>query len=177
MDEVARWLVDSARLPQYEQAFRDNDVDGPMLLDIVANAMLAHLVENPLHQCRVRSQLATFERRACAAAGGTAEAPASEYGGESEGEGNEVRAPGTRRAAVAALADGERSRKRLRHSGEPAGASASAGTSGNAAATPLVAVESPAHGVLVYVRPPLADLEARPLLRHPPPGAHPGRLP
>ena len=34
VDEVARWLVDSARLPQYEQAFRDNDVDGPMLLDI-----------------------------------------------------------------------------------------------------------------------------------------------
>ena len=46
VDEVARWLVDSARLPQYEQAFRDNDVYGPMLQDIVENAMLGELIEN-----------------------------------------------------------------------------------------------------------------------------------
>ena len=31
VDEVARWLVESARLPQYEQAFRDNDVDAQPL--------------------------------------------------------------------------------------------------------------------------------------------------
>ena len=44
VDEVARWLVDSVHLPQYEQAFRDNEVDGDMLLDIVSNAMLGELV-------------------------------------------------------------------------------------------------------------------------------------
>ena len=63
VDDVARWLVERAELPQYEPAFRENKVDGPMLLDIVARDMLPHLVENPLHQCRLRSQLATFEHR------------------------------------------------------------------------------------------------------------------
>ena len=61
----------------------------------------------------------------------------------------------------------ERPRQRARH-GEPADASAveriTAATAPEPAAARLVAVESPAHGVLVYARPPLADLEARSLL-------------
>ena len=52
VDEVARWLVDSAHLPQYEQAFRDNEVDGDMLLELVARDVLGELVESRLHQCR-----------------------------------------------------------------------------------------------------------------------------
>ena len=58
VDEVARWLVGSVELPQYEQAFRDNQVDGPMLQDLVANKLLGELVESRLHQSRLRSQLA-----------------------------------------------------------------------------------------------------------------------
>ena len=126
VDEVARWLVDSVHLPQYEQAFRDNEVDGPMLLDIVANAMLGELIENRLHQCRLRSQVAKFERRASADG-----APAA--GGEGEGEGADgvdARGAGAfavrarRRVAEAALPGDERPRQRARY-GEPEGASGS----------------------------------------------------
>ena len=75
---------------EYEQ-FRDNEVDGRMLLDLVSNAVLAHLVENPLHQSRLCSQLAAFERRA--SGGG---APAADGGGDGEDDVGAC-APGTRR--------------------------------------------------------------------------------
>ena len=55
VDDVVRWLVERVELPQYEQAFRDNKVDGPMLIDVVANARLEHLVEHPLQQIQIRS--------------------------------------------------------------------------------------------------------------------------
>ena len=163
VDDVARWLVERAELPQYEPAFRENKVDGPMLLDIVARDMLPHLVENPLHQCRLRSQLATFERRASSADG----APVVAGGGEGEGA-HGADAPGAcvsvqgtrRRTAEAALPGDERPRQRLRH-GEPQAGVAAAAAAAAAPSAPLVAVDSPAHGVLVYARPPLADLEVR----------------
>ena len=167
MDDVARWLVESARLPQYEQAFCDNDVDGDMLLDLVARDLLGELVESRLHQSRLRSQLAKFARRA-SAGGGAAVTAEGEHEGETEAdaeaEGKSVSGPGTRRVAEAMLPDCERPRQRARH-GEPADASAvervAAATAPEPAAARLVAIESPAHGVLVYARLPLADLEAR----------------
>ena len=156
VDEVARWLVESVELPQYEQAFRDNKVDGDMLLELVARDLLGELVDSRLHQCRLSSQLAKFER--CARAGGAADSP--EGAGASEGDGGIVRGPGTRHADEAALPDNERPRQRARRA-EPA-------------AAPLVAVESPVHGVLVYARPPLADLEVRAVVCLPQPiGAQP----
>ena len=66
MEEVARWLVDTVHLPQYEQAFRENEVDGDMLLDLVSQGILVHLVESPLHQSRIRAALAKSARRAAA---------------------------------------------------------------------------------------------------------------
>ena len=163
VDDVARWLVERAELPQYEPAFRDNKVDGPMLQDLVANAMLGELVESRLHQSRLRSQLATFERRASAAGA----ANAAEGGGEGAGAlgGDDALGPGARasaqgtrrRAAEAALpaAGDDRPRQRPRHAGEPQAGVAPA------APAPLAAFESPTLGMLVYTRPPLADLEVR----------------
>ena len=100
VDDVARWLVERAELPQYEPAFRENKVDGPMLLDLVARDLLGHLAENPLHQSRIRSQLATFERRASSADGAPVVAGGGEGGGaqlgvDAPGAGASV--PGTRR--------------------------------------------------------------------------------
>ena len=153
VDEVARWLVESVRLPQYEQAFRENQVHGDMLLDLVANQLLGHLVENPLHQSRIRSALARSVRRASSAV------DAPEDGGEGEG----ASTLGRRRAAEVVLPDAERPRQRPRHGEPEAGvAAATAVLLSCCPAVLLVAVESPAHGVLVYARPPLADLEVRP---------------
>ena len=144
MDEVARWLVESAHLPQYEQAFRDHEVDGDVLLDLVANRLLGHLVENPLHQSRIRAAVAKFARRASASAGKAV----VEAAGEGAGPGGEDERP--------------RQRRRLEEpaSAEPAVA-ASLPSAAAALAAPLVAVQSPTHGTLVYARRPLADLEVR----------------
>ena len=224
VDEVACWLVDSAHLPQYEQTFRDNEVDGDMLLDLVARDLLGELVESRVHQSRLRSQLAKCVR--LASAGGAVDAFTTDPGasvaaasarrasrrscgpvptsraarssfrqprrtparpeGEHAGEGASARALGTRRAADALLSDGERPRQRARHGDSlwrvhPSAAVQSMprhacaivserGTAATAAAValatppaPLVAAESPARGMLVYARPPLADLEVRPV--------------
>ena len=63
VDEVARWLVDSVHLPQYEQAFRDNVVDGDMLLDIVSNAMLGELVATTNRRASLPRARTRGERR------------------------------------------------------------------------------------------------------------------
>ena len=83
VDEVARWLVDSVHLPQYEQAFRDDEVDGDVLLDLVANQLLGHLVGSPVHQSRIRAAAANFARRAIAEPG-AAEEEAAEAGAAPE---------------------------------------------------------------------------------------------
>ena len=83
MDEVVRWLVDSVHLPQYEQAFRDDEVDGDVLLDLVANQLLGHLVGSPVHQSRIRAAAANFARRAIAEPG-AAEEEAAEAGAAPE---------------------------------------------------------------------------------------------
>jgi len=149
VEEVARWLVDTLKLPQYEQAFRENCVDGYMLLDLVSRDILVHLVENPLHQSRIRAALTASAHRAAAAQPPAGDAAAGD-------------ARGTRRAAP----DDERPAQRRRLDDEPA----TAGTAPAAAAIPaaaasllpLTAVESPVHGMLVYPRPPLTDLEVCP---------------
>ena len=55
VDDVARWLVERAELPQYEPAFCENKVDGPMLQDLVDNqggcaARLLAMVEVHCHR-------------------------------------------------------------------------------------------------------------------------------
>ena len=68
VEEAVRWLVDTVQLPQYEQAFRENHVDGDMLLDqLVSQGILGDLVESRLHQSRIRAALAKSARRAAAA--------------------------------------------------------------------------------------------------------------
>ena len=62
VDDVARWLVESVELPQYEQAFRENKVDGDVLLDLVARDLLGHLADNPLHQSRIRAAVTKYAR-------------------------------------------------------------------------------------------------------------------
>ena len=144
MDEVARWLVDSAHLPQYEQAFRDHEVDGDVLLDLVARDVLGQLVESQISQSRIRGAVAKYARRA--SAGAAAEADVGEAAGG---------APGARRAGPGEGED-ERPRQRRRLEEPPRAEPAAA-----ASPPPLVAVTSPSHGTLVYARTPLADLEVR----------------
>ena len=140
MDEVAGWLVQSVRLPQYEQAFRENEVDGDMLLHMVERDMLSDLVESRLHQCRLCSQLTKLTRRATASAA-------------TEAADGDERPKQRRRLAQAARAEAPAKEA-------PVAQAVSARTA------PLLAVHSPALGTLIYARPPLADLEvsARPAL-------------
>ena len=44
VDDIAHWLVHTVKLPEYEQVFRKNEVDGDTLLRIVSSNVLVHLV-------------------------------------------------------------------------------------------------------------------------------------
>ena len=47
VEEVVEWVTHSAILPQYTEQFRDNNVNGDMLLDLIANGVLRHVPRGP----------------------------------------------------------------------------------------------------------------------------------
>jgi len=53
-EDVGRWLTETLNLPLYAQAFEQNDVDGPMLLELSEDLLEDCLyVKNPIHRKKI----------------------------------------------------------------------------------------------------------------------------